>query len=155
MTPEPSVEPSVQGQIEGLLPGGGRVDAVAVIWATVDLDRVVAGIGLPAEELADDKLLGAAVRLVRPPGGEPIAFLEPTTEGRLAAALAHRGEGPAGHYVRATEGFSSVVARAAAAGISVKRADDGPFGPSALVLGGPAAGPLLVIVDRPAGTIDR
>jgi hypothetical protein len=151
MTPEPSLE----GLIEGLLPAGSRVDVVAFIWATVDLDRVIAGFGLPAEALADDKLLGAAVRLVRPPGAEPIALLEPATEGRLAATLAHRGEGPAGHYVLATDGLSSVVARAAAAGIKVKRADEGPFGPSALVLGGAAAGPLLVIVDRPAGTIDR
>jgi len=151
MTPEPPLH----GPIEALLPAGSRVDVLAVIWATVDLDRVIAVIGLAAEALADDKLLGAAVRLVRPPGAEPIALLEPTTEGRLAATLAHRGEGPAGQYVRATDGLASVVARAAPAGIRIKRADDGPFGPSALVLGGPAVGPLLVIVDRRAGTIDR
>lgn len=150
-----TTEPSVERQIERLLPAGTRAEVVAVIWATVDLDRVVAGIGLPAEALADDRLLGAAVRLVRPSGAEPIAVLEPTTEGRLAATLAHRGEGPAGHYVRATEGFASVIARATAAGIGIRPADEGPFGPSCLVLGGPAAGPLLVIVDRPAGTIDR
>ncbi len=150
-----TTEPSVQSQIEGLLPAGTRADVLAVIWATVDLDRVVAGIGLPAEALADDKLLGAAVRLVHPPGAEPIAFLEPTTEGRLARTLAQKGEGPAGHYALATDGLSNVVARAAAAGIGMKRAADGPFGPSALVLGGAAAGPHLVIVDRPAGTIDR
>jgi hypothetical protein len=150
-----TTEPSVQGQIEVLLPAGSHVEVVAVVWATVDLDRVVAEMGLPAEALPEENLLGAAVRLVRPPGADPIALLEPTTEGRLAATLAKSGEGPAGYYVRATDGLSSVIARATAKGIGVTRANDGPFGPSALVLGGPAAGPHLIIVDRPAGTIYR
>ena len=148
-------EPSVQGQIEGLLPAGSHVEVVAVIWATVDLDRLVAEMGLPAESLPDDTLLGATVRLVRPPGEDAIALLEPTTEGRLAATLAKSGEGPAGHYVRATDGLARVIAHATATGIGMKRANDGPFGPSALVLGGPATGPHLIIVDRSAGTIDR
>ena len=150
-----TTEPSVLGQIEGLLPADSHVEVVAVVWATVDLDRAVAETGLPAEALPDDQLLGAAVRLVRPPGADPIALLEPTTEGRLAATLAKSGEGPAGHYIRATDGLASVIARATAAGIGMKRANDGPFGPSALVLGGPAAGPHFLIVDRSAGTIDR
>jgi hypothetical protein len=150
-----TTEPSVQSWIEVLLPPGSQAAVVAVLWATVDLDRAVGAMGLPAEALSDDELLGAAVRLVRPPGGDPIALLEPTTEGRLAATLARWGEGPAGHYVRATDGLSSVIARAAARGIGMKRANDGPFGPSALVLGGPASCPHLIIVDRPAGTIDR
>jgi hypothetical protein len=150
-----TTEPSVQSQIEVLLPAGRRVEVVAVVWATVDLNRVVAEMGLPPEELPDDKLLGAAVRLVHPPGADSIALLEPTKEGRLAATLAKWGEGPAGHYVRATDGLAGVIARATATGIGLKRANDGPFGPSALVLGGPAAGPHLLIVDRSAGTIDR
>jgi hypothetical protein len=150
-----TTEPSVLSQIEGLLPAGSHVEVIAVVWATVDLDRAVAEAGLPAEALPDDELLGAAVRLVRPPGADPIALLEPTTEGRLAATLAKSGEGPAGHYVRATDGLASFVARATANGIGLKRANRGPFGPSALVLGGPATGPHLIIVDRPAGTIDR
>jgi hypothetical protein len=148
-------EPSVQGEIEGLLPAGSRVEVVAVIWATVDLDRLIAEMGLPAEELPVDTLLGAAVRLVRPAAADAIALLEPTTEGRLAATLAKSGEGPAGHYVRATDGLPMVVARATAIGIGMKRANNGPFGPSGLVLGGPVVGPHLVIVDRSAGTIDR
>jgi hypothetical protein len=150
-----TTEPSVQSQIEGLLPAGNHVAVVAVVWATVDLDRAVDETGLPAEALPDDDLLGAAVRLVRPPGADPIALLEPTTEGRLAATLAKSAEGPAGHYVRATDGLASFVARAKATGIGMKQASDGPFGPSALVLAGPATGPHLIIVDRPAGTIDR
>jgi hypothetical protein len=151
MTLEPSVEPV----IARLLPVGSEPRVIAVIWATVDLDRVLAGIGLPAEALADDTLLGAAVRLVRPIGGEPIALVEPTTEGLIALTLARSGEGPVGQYVRAAGGLPGLVARAATAGIDVKSADEGPFGPSALVLGGPAAGPHIVLVTDPAGTIDR
>ncbi len=150
-----TLQPSLEAVIVRLLPVGSQPRVLAIIWATVDVDRVLAGIGLAAEELPDDRLLGAAVRLVHPLGGEPIAFLEPTTEGRIAATLAQSGEGPAGQYILATDGLSSLVVRAAAAGIAIKRADDGPFGPSALVLGGPAAGPHIVLVAGPAGTIER
>ena len=76
-----------------LLPSGTEPVVLAVIWATVDIERVLAGIGLAGEELPDDRLLGATVRLVRPPAGEPIALLEPRTEGRIAATLAQLGRG--------------------------------------------------------------
>lgn len=138
-----------------LFPGGAEPQVLAVIWATVDVERLLAGIGLPSVELPDDPLLGALVRLVRPPGDEPIALLEPRTEGRLAATLARFGEGPAGHYVVAPEGLAAAIARAAAAGIVLTRPEEGPFGPSVLVLHGDPVGPHLVLVDRPAGTIDR
>jgi hypothetical protein len=150
-----SVEPPVEPVLARLLPAGGEPRVLAVIWATVDADRVLAGIGLAAEALADDTLLGAAVRLVRPLDGEPIALVEPTTEGLIALTLARSGEGPVGQYVLAAGGLAGLVARAVAAGIDVKTADKGPFGPSALVLGGPAAGPHVVLVTGPAGTIDR
>ena len=139
--------------VAALYPVGTDPDLVAVIWATVDIDRVVAGIGLPSVELPDDPLLGAAVRLVRPPDGEPIALLEPRTEGLIAATLARSGEGLAGRYVAAPAGLLSIAERAAAAGVALSRVAEGPFGPSALVLGAPA-GPHLVLVDRPPGTID-
>lgn len=150
-----TIEPSVEAVIARLLPADSEPRVLAVIWATVDVDRVLAGIGLTAEALPNDTLLGAAVRLARPLDGEPIALLEPTTEGRIAATLAQMGEGAAGQYVLATGGLPGVVDRAAAAGIGIKRADDGPFGPSVLVLGGPPAGPHVVLVAGPAGTIDR
>lgn len=150
-----TIEPPVEAVIARLLPPGSEPRVLAIIWATVDVDRVLAGIGLAAERLPNDRLLGAAVRLARPLEGEPIALLEPTTEGRIAATLAQSGEGPAGQYVLATGGLSSLVVRAAAAGIGIKRADDGPFGASALVLGGPPAGPHFVLVAGPAGTIER
>lgn len=139
--------------VAALFPGTDP-DLVAVIWATVDIDRVVAGIGLASAELADDPLLGAAVRLVRPPDSEPIALLEPRTEGLIAATLARAGEGPAGRYVAAPAGLLGIGERAAAAGVTLSRVEAGPFGPSVLVLGAPA-GPHLVLVDRPAGTVDR
>jgi hypothetical protein len=147
--------PPAADTIAVLLPVGQEPHVLAIIWATVDADRVIAGIGLPAVELHDDRLLGATVRLIRPPGGEPIALLEPRTEGRIAATLARAGEGPAGRYVVAADGLSSILARAAAAGLAVSREEEGPFGASVLVLAGATAGPHLVLVDPPAGTIDQ
>ena len=72
---------------------------VARIWQTVDVERTVAHLGLPAEPIADDEVLGARGVLVRPPAEPPLVIVEPSTEGRLAAALARHGEGDAGTYV--------------------------------------------------------
>ena len=127
----------------------------ALIWATVDRDRVVAELQLPVERLADDPHLGASVCLIRPPGEDPVAILEPSTEGRLAVTLARHGEGLAGEYVEAPLGDDEVVAAAVVAGVPLGRPADGPFGRSVLVLGGPVDGPHLVLVLRPAGTIGR
>lgn len=126
---------------------------VARIWATVDLERAVAQLGLVVERRPDDPLLGASVALARPPTGSWLALLEPLTEGRLAAALARHGEGPAGAYLAVLDGLEA--ARSAPAGRLLSRPADGPFGPSVLVLGGPADGPHLVLVEPGAGTIDR
>jgi hypothetical protein len=138
----------------GLLPDGSSPRIIAAIWATVDLDRSVAAEGLPAEKLPDDPLLGARVRLVRPPTGPAIALVEPSTEGRLAALLARQGEGPAGHYLEAPEGFDRVRERGPTAGVRLGRTVAGPFGPEALV-DGPIGAPLQVLVEPPAGTIGR
>ena len=131
---------------------GRRV--VAVIWATVDRDRVVTDLQLSVERLADDMLLGASVGLVRPADTDPIAILEQFTEGRIAATLARHGEGPAGEYVEAPFGHDAMKAAAASAGLVLGRQAAGPFGRSVLVLG-PVDGPHLVLVERPAGTIGR
>jgi hypothetical protein len=138
-----------------LLSAGTEPVVLAVIWATVDAERAIAGIGIPAVKLADDRLLGATVRLVRPPGADAIALLEPLTEGRIAATLARNGEGPAGRYVAIADSLASVAARAEAAGLALSRPEIGPFGRSVLVIAATRAGPHLVLVDRPTGTIDR
>jgi hypothetical protein len=128
---------------------------LAVIWATVDRDRVLADLDLAAERLAEDPHLGASVTLVRSAEGDPIAILEPITEGRLAATLARNGEGPAGEYVEAPLPLEAIGRAAAAAGLVIGRPADGPFGRSVLVLPSRLGGPLLVLVQPSAGTIGR
>ena len=140
-------------RVARLFPGDGKARIVAEIWATVDLDRSLAAEGLPSESLHDDELLGARVALVQPPARHPIAVLEPATEGRLAAVLARNGEGRAGHYVEAPSALELLGDRDEG-GLGVSRIAIGPFGRQVLV-DGPVAGPLLVVVEPPAGTIER
>lgn len=118
---------------------GAEPRLIARIWATVDLDRAAGDLGLPVQALASEPHLGAAVGLVRPPGGPPIALLEPDTEGRLAATLARHGEGPAGAYL--------VAGRSLADEPGVR---NGPFGPSVLDRASPRDGPHLILVDPAA-----
>jgi hypothetical protein len=156
---EPRAErgPTSPGRIYERLFGDSRAErrVLAVMWATVDRDRIVAGLRLPVEPLADDPSLGASVGLVRPAGEHPIAILEPLTEGRLAATLARHGEGPAGEYVEAPVSLDEIWAAATRADLVLGRPVDGPFGRSVLVLSRPVDGPHLVLVARPAGTIGR
>jgi hypothetical protein len=128
---------------------------IAVIWATVDRDRTLADVGLAGDPLADDPHLGANVVLVRPAGGDPIAIVEPITEGRLAATLARNGEGAVGEYVETPILLGRISETAAAAGLGASSPADGPFGRSVIVLPPAVGGPLLVVVERPAGTIGR
>jgi hypothetical protein len=128
----------------------------AEIWATVDLERTLAELGIEglAADVADagpDTLLGARVLIVSVEPGRPRrAIAEPTTEGRLAATLARHGEGPAGRYVVVGDDLDGARARATAAGIPVSRVDVGPFGRSMLVLIGPVSGPHLILCDPAA-----
>ena len=129
---------------------------VARIWRTVDVDRTVAELGLEAEPLANDELLGAHGVLVRPADGPPVAILEPSTEGRLAATLARLGEGDAGQYVLAAEGLDAVRASSVPLGPEAV----GPFGRSALlhpgpVVPGPGTMPFTILVESTAATIDE
>ena len=118
-------------------------------WATVELDRAqeeVAGTlagSEPAtvERVADDRVLGARCRLLRA-GGRAVLLLEPSTEGRLAAALARRGEGFVVRYLLADAG---AAARARRAGFTLTSAGHGPFGSERLVVTAPRSGPFLVI----------
>jgi len=136
----------------GELPGRRHL---AEIWATVDRDRVIADLGLPAETLLDDPHLGAFVSTVRPPGDDPVAIVEPATEGRLAATLARHGEGPIGAYIASPIDFDAVARLGAPRGLSISPIAEGPFGRSVLVTAGPTSRTHLVLVERPAGTIGR
>jgi hypothetical protein len=142
-------------------PAGARVAPqrglriVALGWATVDTERTVGdfraaldatGDGEPGEP---DPLLGAHVRVLhdpRLPGGR-VALLEPSTEGRLAATLARDGEGPCALYLAPPDSLDAWLGRARSGGVAGSRPDVGPFGRASLVLGGPVAGPHLLVVD--------
>lgn len=72
---------------------------VARGWATVDLERTAAELPLATFQPApDEEALGARALIARA-GKAALVLLEPSTEGRLAAALARRGEGSVVMYV--------------------------------------------------------
>jgi hypothetical protein len=127
---------------------------VARIWRTVDVERTVAGLGVKAHPLDPDDLLGARGVLVRPDDGPPLAILEPSTEGPLAAALARADEGDAGAYVAAPGGLDRARVLGA---LGMGRVAAGPFGRSALAgaLSSSVEGTFIVIVEPPPATIDR
>ncbi|MBI3746330.1 MAG: hypothetical protein HY264_07380 [Chloroflexi bacterium] len=118
-------------------------------WATVELDRAeeeVAGLlGLDepvrASAVDDDRVLGARCRLLQA-GTTSVLLMEPSTEGRLAAALARRGEGFTVRYLLVDGGAPE---RARRAGFMLTSAGRGPFGGERLVVDGPRSGPFLVL----------
>ena len=134
----------------------GVARLVALGWATVDLDRAAAAWpGLRWGEVPRDALVGARGLLGEPvPVGEDstarrpgirLLLLEPDTEGRIAAALARHGEGPAALYVALP---AAVIAgarpRLAALGVRLVRGA-GPFGPEMALSVPPASGPTLIL----------
>jgi hypothetical protein len=147
----PAVDVDVDGALAAV--AGPTPVQLARIWATVDLDRTLASLGIePGTAPAmRDALLGARV-IVLPPGPDraSLAVAEPITEGRLAATLARHGEGPAGRYVAVLDGLGMTRDRANASGIAVSRVEDGPFGPSMLLLTGPVSGPHLILCEAAA-----
>jgi hypothetical protein len=121
--------------------------------ATVDLDqaeeRARAMIAHRAiTDAPDDVLLGARCRVVIAEEGPSIVLLEPITEGRLAASLARFGQETVVSYLSPVVPGEDVVGPAAIAGISLSSATPGPLGLSRLVLGGPAWGPHVILVER-------
>jgi hypothetical protein len=118
-------------------------------WATVELDRaeeeVAALLGIEgsvvAEPVADDRVLGARCRLLRW-DDRTVLLLEPSLEGRLAAALARRGEGFVARYLVADAGAPD---RARRDRFTLSSAGHGPFGTERLVIAGPRSGPFLVL----------
>ncbi|HXI46039.1 MAG TPA: hypothetical protein VNH13_07035 [Candidatus Acidoferrales bacterium] len=120
-------------------------------WATVELKRaereLSAGgtsVGTAVEAPASE-LLGARCRRVGLADGAELVLLEPSTEGRLAAALARHDEGWLVTWLVAEE---AAVARAVEAGFRLSPERPGPLGPERLVLDGPRDGPFLLLATR-------
>jgi hypothetical protein len=118
-------------------------------WATVELDRaqeevtdILVALGEPeVAVVADDRVLGARCRLLRFEEAREVLLLEPSTEGRLAAALVRHGEGFVARYLIADVG---AVERVRRAGFTLTSAGHGPFGSQRLVVG-PRSGPFVVV----------
>jgi hypothetical protein len=140
--------------------GAERLRTIAEISSTVDLERRVADFRtlrttagpsvVDALDAVEDPLLGARVLVLTNDDGQSVALAEPSTEGRLAAALARHGEAHVGTYLEAPFGLDVVRARAAAANVPLSRVATGPFGRSVLVLPGTLTGQHLILVERPA-----
>lgn len=119
-------------------------------WATVELDRAevevaadLAALGVPRVEAApDEQALGARCRLLSFQAGTEVLLLEPSTEGRLAAALARYGEGYLALYLLTDSGAPG---RACRAGFTLTVEGGGPFGAERLVLAAPRHGPFLAL----------
>jgi hypothetical protein len=135
----------------------GDARLVALGWATVDLDRAAAAWpslrwgGVPRDALVGARaLLGEPVpagegRTVWGPGTR-LLLLEPDTEGRIAAALARHGEGPAALYVALPAAvIAAARPRLATLGVRVVRGA-GPFGPEMALAGPPPSGPTVVLL---------
>lgn len=142
------MEAAVREWAASLMNDRAGPQVIAAGWATVDLDRATADLGGRWAAAPDDRLLGAVVRrsVERAPA---ILLLEPNTEGRLAAALARRGEGFAALYLGATEEHDPAAPPART------RAGDGPFGPERLIIDGPPAGPFVIVVGAAPNQPDR
>lgn len=85
------------------------------------------------------------------PSGVALVLIEPSTEGRLAATLARRDEGPAAVWLAVTSLVGAVNALRAV-GVATTVARTGPLGVERLLLDGPIHGPHHLMVEL-AGTI--
>ena len=126
---------------------------VAVGWATVELERAVpqlaAALGVdPAifVAAAESVALGARGLIATGilDGGLSLVAIEPSTEGRTAAALARWDEGPVVAWYAATSEDGPAADR---------HWHDGPVGPERLVTGDPLTGPHRLLVEVETGTI--
>jgi hypothetical protein len=129
---------------------GPEATALAIGWATVELDRA-------AQELAVRLPPGAAFVVAMPsivlgarclvasasrPGDPRLVLLEPSTEGRLAAALARHGEGwlvtwspsPAGATATSGRGDVDIAWRPGPLGDEALQPDPPVWGPYRLWL---------------------
>jgi len=126
---------------------------VAVGWATVELERAVpqlaAALGVDSTifvAAAGSTALGArgliATGILE--DGLSLIAIEPSTEGRTAAALARWDEGPIAAW------YAPTVVVAQDPGRPWR---DGPFGPERIVGGDPLTGPHRLLVVVGTGTI--
>jgi GNAT superfamily N-acetyltransferase len=96
-------------------PAGSSVEAVG--WATVDRERAaLEWLPLAFTTAPADEALGAFAACARLADGTVLLLLEPSTEGRLAAALARRGEGPVAIWLTGPPTDPSLPAAASALG---------------------------------------
>lgn len=138
--------------------------AIAIGWATVDLDRaageLTAALGLrgdrPFRPAARSEVLGATCRVAAEVllDGASLVVLEPDTEGRLAASLARFDEGPLATWLAVAEPAPGIAALGEA-GLTVSSGRGGPFGLERLIVGrlDVPTGPHRLLVSRAAGTI--
>jgi hypothetical protein len=139
--------------------------AVAIGWATVELDRateeLAAALGLDSDAsfrvAPRSDTLGATARIATGvlPGGGSLVALEPDTEGRLAASLARHDEGPVAIWLSVLPAAEPAVDASHAANRAVSPERDGPFGRERLIVGDPVDPPgrHRLLVARAAGTI--
>ena len=163
-------EPAQDGAPHPTLDPAPPAILVAVGWATVELDRAEQELepwlgpvaaadraGTATGRDVAEPLLGAVARVRGAPDlpGARLVLLEPVTEGRLAASLARDGEGPCALYLTTRHGpgaggVSGRDGRGAFSGPAV-----GPLGPARLALGGPVAGPHLLLLEPAAARPER
>lgn len=114
-------------------------EAIGIAVATVELERAAReweSVG-PFVPGVDDGWLGAR-SLVAAPGPLRLILLEPSTEGRLAAALARHGEGAVALYLRAP------APAPAATDASLRPT---PLGPARLATPERRYGPHLLLIE--------
>jgi hypothetical protein len=120
---------------------GASPRLVGVGWATVDIERTVAGLkGVDLWPASPDELLGARAWRTKS-GFVALVLLEPNTEGRLAAALARRGEGIVALYLRSGEPLEPLDGPVRQTGMGV---------PGRLVPDARSWGPFLILLAEPA-----
>ena len=157
------VDAAWRNAVDGAATPGLNATALAIGWATVELDRAAAelaealGLGgvAPFRSAPRSVALGCACRIARAvlPGGGSLLLLEPDTEGRVAGSLARRGEGPVAAWL--TPQAPGAPHGSSIGRLTLSSERDGPLGGERLVVEeeGGVWGLHRLVVVRPAGTI--
>ncbi len=148
----PAVRSAIDAAVRAdrrVVPGDATLAAVG--WSTVDFDRAAAQLGVDVVPAPDDAALGAVCRVAIGGDGPAFILLEPSTEGRLAAALARHGEGPIATWWD-VDPDADPAADHAADGPLLPTAD-GPLGPARLLRDGARDGRFRFLRGRRTATI--